>query len=800
MKNLFLISILILLFHQVSGQIWDSDATSLLPDIKAINVVIINQNGDRTGVNPESVAFFANWDSYVDIRTSTFQYQTKLFMEDNPGTPYFTVNFKYDQANSNTHQQVLKYSPDEGDTIYTLSSAFDVVAANDDDDQIFYLADATVETTATTAAPTTQAPTTAAPTTQPPCENGQYRDQSDTCQDCPAGYRGTNQQGDQSTACTTCQDGEYSNAGATECSTCGIGEFSNAGATECSTCPAGTQGSGTSGNQATACTTCQNGYTSVEGGQCEPCDNGEYSNAGDPSCSPCPAGKRGTNQQGNEDSACTPCENGEFSNAGDSVCSQCPAGKQGSGVSGDQNTACEQCSANMYSTESMNSCENCPAGTQGTDDRKSCECCPVDKTSNEGENCQLCTGQNAVSLFGECLEPDSDSKEDKEAFVKEILNKSKTGDTTNNHDFCKKTEGRGKRKRQRDLMKSIKQILRQLRDEGVKTKVKKGEILMTDKVINKMGKKSDIEVIYAVEKDDTASCDDKDVNLYDQPDTYDVSTEGDSPLLICANDEPIMKMKVTTEATETEGGVYSVSCYEDNGWNSYDSYNEGDTINCLGTIFYANSAAGLTCNVNQPTPTNGGIGNCNMTTLGEGQECEITCEDDTYRAVNGKCKQVGNTVEYVLGYCEARALGTDCNATWVFDQNRCDALLATYNDKKCCGDNDECQGLQKEFQCRQCCDQPPVVLNYQLESVQSVEACRGETVIVNFLSRLNIQEMLGVACDSGDIGEPIVGFHNELEQRTFIALGAESGSSRYFRSTEGCSADGGKFILTCNVN
>lgn len=141
------------------------------------------------------------------------------------------------------------------------------------------------------------------------------------CQ-CQLGYYGT--------SCQKCPAGKFGSDGYS-CSQCPVGKFSDAlGLSECLTCPLG-KSSFQVGQ--TMCNNCTAGKAGIN---CQNCDEGSFSNAGDPTC--------------------TLCDPGFFSNESGSMnCSQCELGTAAP-LSGSTN--CIDC----LSINASNVCFQCPVG------------------------------------------------------------------------------------------------------------------------------------------------------------------------------------------------------------------------------------------------------------------------------------------------------------------------------------------------------------------------------------------------------------------------------------------------------
>jgi hypothetical protein len=205
-----------------------------------------------------------------------------------------------------------------------------------------------------------------------------------SCTGCPAGQIVSG------LTCTPCTPGLYQ-VNATTCSPCPLGYTSVAGATVCNLCANGytpitggvcipcAAGSSSTGG---ACTPCPLGYTSVPGGLCILCSPGYYQFNG--TCVPCAAG---TASNGINVDVCPPCASGTASNVtGATVCPPCAPGSISTLISGALvgPLQCTPCIANTYQVG--NACSNCP-GSQvspvGSVSLGNCTC-PVGTTLTSG--------------------------------------------------------------------------------------------------------------------------------------------------------------------------------------------------------------------------------------------------------------------------------------------------------------------------------------------------------------------------------------------------------------------------------
>jgi len=101
----------------------------------------------------------------------------------------------------------------------------------------------------------------------------------------------------------------------------------------------------------------------------------------------------------------------------------------------------------------------------------------------------------------------------------------------------------------------------------------------------------------------------------------------------------------------------------------------------------------------------------------------------------------------------------------------------------------EAQASRFEVSC------PPVNFGFD----DNVQACEGDSVTVAWQGYHNIQETVGSACDSGDIGDEVEGYLEAGEQRTYSnnELSAAPGEKRYFKCNAHCGATANRIEVYC---
>ena len=182
-----------------------------------------------------------------------------------------------------------------------------------------------------------------------------------------------------SSACTQCQAGYFSQQGQTVCVACSPGSFSDQGAAVCSQCLAGSY---SNQNAAATCTGCMAGSMSSDGSSfCAMCPAGSISAAASSTCTSCLAGYYSNPTL----TACVGCQPGYFSNAVgaslNSTCAPCAMGLYGNQPQG-ASTGCVACPLNTYqpsmAAPNSSSCRNCTANSitmsNGAQQQAQCIC------------------------------------------------------------------------------------------------------------------------------------------------------------------------------------------------------------------------------------------------------------------------------------------------------------------------------------------------------------------------------------------------------------------------------------------
>ena len=215
------------------------------------------------------------------------------------------------------------------------------------------------------------------------CDAGFFHDTRESCAACAGGSYGTDTN---ATDCNNCSAGTFSavlNATSDDvCQVCAPGTFAHEGSVECNLCPENSSSPLGSGVR-TNCT-CDPGFSGPNGGPCEPCAAGTFTNtSGAGVCAPCAPGFYSLEQA---TTACTPCAScgtegfrRGCGNASEGDCGQCPANS----VAQDGSTVIEDCKCQRgYSGADGGTCQACSAGQfKNTTGSAACSSCPSNSVS-----------------------------------------------------------------------------------------------------------------------------------------------------------------------------------------------------------------------------------------------------------------------------------------------------------------------------------------------------------------------------------------------------------------------------------
>ncbi len=244
----------------------------------------------------------------------------------------------------------------------------------------------------------------------PLCPAGQdFNNQTQQCEDCPAGYTSLVSVGNQ--VCVACDPGFSTNnlPGQPACLPCAANQVAeHPGTPACTDCPAGQVPDTADVPSNTFCRRCQQATTAAQPGQatCDACQTGEWADADRTGCGVCAtpgsaplliSAEGGNRLEANYSDSCALCPRGRFSRTeavtNVSICDLCsPTETTADEGSADQSD-CIVCTA--YDEVPLPSSPTVPGGPLG----QTCQPCPADHISDPGQAapCDPCGyGQKAV--------------------------------------------------------------------------------------------------------------------------------------------------------------------------------------------------------------------------------------------------------------------------------------------------------------------------------------------------------------------------------------------------------------------
>ena len=168
-----------------------------------------------------------------------------------------------------------------------------------------------------------------------------------------------------SASCLPCPPGYKCGYKTSTPAACSAGQYSTGGAETCATCPRGRYGSTAAMSNSSCTGSCKPGYACPWGSTTpDPvqCPRGTYSVGSQTVCTPCPAGKFGTEDTatscpgvcstpgqycapGSTSAAGAPCPPGTYSNGSTPLCNVCPSDTPYSMAGSTNVSACSACSA-----------------------------------------------------------------------------------------------------------------------------------------------------------------------------------------------------------------------------------------------------------------------------------------------------------------------------------------------------------------------------------------------------------------------------------------------------------------------
>ena len=171
---------------------------------------------------------------------------------------------------------------------------------------------------------------------------------------------------------------------ATNISACAVGKWAAEGSfRSCETCSLGYTTKSTASISASNCSACPPGKFGLEGGTCEQCDVGLYSESlwhankcvsacgagkytmeSNKACVGCPPGRYSTEVGATSSDTCIACTPGKFTaDPGSTFCENCPMGTASAHEEGASSTICVKCPKGFSSSSASATCIECAEGT-----------------------------------------------------------------------------------------------------------------------------------------------------------------------------------------------------------------------------------------------------------------------------------------------------------------------------------------------------------------------------------------------------------------------------------------------------
>ena len=325
-----------------------------------------------------------------------------------------------------------------------------------------------------------------------------------------------------------------------------------------------------------------------------------------------------------------------------------------------------------------------------------------------------------------------------------------------------------KRQNFKTIVEYIREELRSLPDRRVK--ITKESLVLSDKFQQKLGERQEIEFVLPVQKtteklaNASEACEQKDIDLKEQPEAYDVHLEEGDISLICKGKEPVTKLEKLAEGSAS---AFQYACFEDGAWQADTAIEHDQDYKCKELSFYVNSLAGITCPVTLPVSQSnlmivaGSNQDCGES-VSEGDTCSTQCNENYVKVSDGICSDTG----YQAGVC------------------RCDAPFQedNYGNCKFCESGKFSQAI--------------VEVSFD---GQQYDICSDSVARVSFNGLHNIQEVTQAGytaySEAEHIGEQLHGFEEAGAVKMIQGLSTELEQERYFVCTTHPSA---KFSVTCS--
>ena len=273
------------------------------------------------------------------------------------------------------------------------------------------------------------------------CEQGKYRKNLYTCEECEDGTVSKSTQNQ----CNICPEGKVSNQYKVSCLDCPLGKYSDNShqhtLKKCKKCDPGKYSNVSGITRMEQCYYCPDGKYNLEFGatsvtnclscvagkfrkkdmdiNCEKCSTGQYSNIGSyvclmckkgkysilvdnlpVDCEYCPVGKFIDFDGGYLLESCINCPPGKYSNKNGIIsyeqCIKCPKGKYSETEGSIDKSSCINCDSGQYNdnigSSNINECKPCSTGSISTEGSHECQLCPPGKYSElmGAIKCKLC--------------------------------------------------------------------------------------------------------------------------------------------------------------------------------------------------------------------------------------------------------------------------------------------------------------------------------------------------------------------------------------------------------------------------
>ena len=242
------------------------------------------------------------------------------------------------------------------------------------------------------------------------CPEGKVSNQYKVnCLDCPLGKFGNRPQQHTIETCIDCDPGKYSNisgiTNSVDCHICRSGKYNlEFGSTSIASCLSCISGKFRTIDMDINCEKCPTGqYSDIGSHMCFLCEKGKYSILIDDLpvfCEYCPAGKFIDNKGGYLLESCIDCPSGKYSNKEGLIdynqCVNCDKGKYSDKLGSLDKSSCINCNAGQYNnnigSSNINECKPCSTGSISTEGSFKCDVCPPGKYSElmGATECKLC--------------------------------------------------------------------------------------------------------------------------------------------------------------------------------------------------------------------------------------------------------------------------------------------------------------------------------------------------------------------------------------------------------------------------